>query len=444
MKHSILVIALLIAELTVQPMLAQTSKPEKWDLKTCIQYARENNIQVRQSKISSATEALTLQQSKEALLPSVSASSSVSYANGKLKNDSTGAYRNNASFGSSYGINAGLTLFNGMRNYNTIRQNKLRLQAAGLNEQVTTNEIVISITESYLEILYAHENLETAKHTLETSRAQVTQSQNLLNAGSIAKADFSQVQAQFASDQYALVTAQNTYETCVLNLKQLLELDMMDAFEVSIPEVNEADVLTLLPEKASVYQTALQVMPEIQSSALSLKATEYDLKNAKSNYYPTLSLNGGIGTNHDANVSEQFGAQLSHNFNQSIGLSLSIPIYDNGSTKMAVRKAQLGIESAKLNYTSAQKSLLKTVESLYLDAKASQSKYLAAKVQLDAADESYRLTNEQFGLGMKNTLELLSAKNLHLVAQQTLSQAKYGAVLSQKLLQFYQNNPIEL
>lgn len=444
MKHSFLVIALLIAEFTVQPIWAQTLKSEKWDLKTCILYARENNIQVRQSKITTETNALTLQQSKEALLPSVSASSSASYSNGKLKNDSTGAYRNNASLGSSFGINAGMTLFNGMKNYNTIRQNKLRLQAAGLNEQVTFNEIVISITESYLEILYANENLETTERTLETSKAQVTQSQNLLNAGSIAKADFSQVQAQYASDQYALVTAQNTYETCVLNLKQLLELDMMDSFEVVIPDLKEADVLAILPEKATVYQTALQVMPEIQSSALSLRVADYDLKNAKSGYYPTLSLNGSIGTNHDANVSESFGTQLNHNFTQSIGLSLSIPLYDNGSTRTSVRKAQLGIESAKLDYTSAQKTLLKTVESLYQDAKASQSKYLAAKVQLEATEESYRLTNEHFTLGMKNTLELLSAKNSYLVAQQTLSQAKFGAVLSQKLLQFYQNNPIEI
>jgi len=151
-----------------------------------------------------------------------------------------------------------------------------------------------------------------------------------------------------------------------------------------------------------------------------------------------------MATQHDADVSESFSAQLNHNFNQSIGLSLSIPIYDKGVTRTAVRKAQLGIRSARLDYTSAQKTLLKTVESLYLDALASQAKYTAAQEQLKAAEESYNLTKEQFGLGMKNTVELLSAQDSYLEAERALSQAKYGAVLSLKLLNFYQNISIEL
>jgi outer membrane protein len=444
MKQGIILFSLsFLLTLTLQAQQA-AEKPAQWDLKNCIEYACKNNIQVQQSKISTESSALTLKQSKNALLPSVSASTSLSYSNGKLKNDSTGAYMNNASWGSTYGISAGMTLFDGMKNYNTIRQNKLQMEATGLQEKVTENEITVSITEAYLNILYAHENLQIAQRTVETSKAQVALSQNLLNAGSIAKADFSQVQSQYASDRYALVTAQNTYDTYKLELKQLLELDMTDGFEVVLPDVKESDVLAILPSKADVYQTALSVMPEIQSSTLSVKIAEYDLKNAKSSYYPTLSLNGTMATQHDANVSETFGAQLNHNFNQSIGLSLSIPIFDKGVTKTAVQKAQLTIRSAKLDYTSAQKTLLKTVESLYQDALASQSKYIAAQEQLKAAEESYNLTREQFGLGMKNTVELLNAQDSYLEAEQTLSQAKYGAVLSQKLLNFYQNIPIAL
>lgn len=413
------------------PMVhAQTSKPEKWDLKTCIAYAKENNIQVQQAKITTQTSSLTLQQSKESLYPNLSAGSSISYSN-------------NTSLGSSYTLSAGMTLFNGMKNYNTIRQNRLQVEASDLNKKIIENQITVSITEAYLEMLYAHENLITSKRTVETSKAQVDLSKNLLDAESITKADFSQVQSQYASDLYTQVSAENTFETCKLSLKQLLELDISDAFEVVIPNIKEEDVLRLMPAKSEIFQTALNARPEIQNNELSIQRANYDLKNAKSDYYPTVSLNGSLSTNHNVDVTESFGAQLNNNFKQTIGLNLSIPIYSNGSTKTNVEKTKYQIQSAKLDLSSAKKTLLKTIESLYLDAIASQSKYLAAKEQLASTKESYTLIRDQFESGMKNTVELLTAQSKYLSAEQTLTQAKYAAVLSQKLLLFYQNNPIE-
>jgi len=445
MKQKILIISIFLTCTLSLSAENTAEKPEKWDLKTCIEYAKKNNIQVQKAKISTQESDITLKQSKEALYPNVSASSSFSFSNGKIKKSSTeNEYVNNASLGSKYAINAGMTLFNGLKNYNTIKQNELSKKASELSTKETENNIEVAITEAYLEILYAHETLEMAKRTVETSKAQVALSQNLLNAGSIAKADFSQVQSQYSSDQYSVVTAQNNYDTQKLTLKQLLELDMMDELEIVFPKVEESDVMAPLPAKADVYQTALSVMPQIQNSELSVRLAEYELKNARSSYYPTLSLNAGLSTSHDVDVDETYANQLNHNFYQSLGLSLSIPIYSNGSTRASVQKARFGIQSAKLDYTSAQKDLLKTVESLYQDAISMQSKYYSAKEQLKSAEESYSLTEEQFKLGMKNTVELLTEKDNRLEAEQTLLQAKYGAVLSQKLLNFYQNIPIEL
>ena len=444
MKTRIFILSLLLASSMSLPAVTPTEKPAKWDLKTCIEYARKNNIQVQKAKISIQESDITLNQSKEALFPSLSASSSLNYSNGKIRNTAGDYYSNNSSLGSRYSISAGMTLFDGLKNYNTIKQNELQKKASELSTKETENSIEIAITEAYLEILYAKETLDMAKRTVETSKAQVELSQNLLNAGSIAKADFSQVKSQYSTDLYSVVTAQNNYDTQILTLKQLLELDMMDELEIVFPNIKESDVLSPLPAKADVYQTAINVMPQIQNSELSVKMAEFDLKNAKSSYYPTLSLNGSLGSSHDVENDESYGNQLNNNFNQSVGLSLSIPIYSNGSTKASVQKAKLSIQSAKLDYTSAQKELLKTVESLYQDAISMQGKYDAAKEQLQSTEESYNLTEEQFKLGMKNTVELLTAKDNYLKAQQTVLQAKYGAVLSQKLLNFYQNIPIEL
>jgi outer membrane protein len=423
---------------------SQMDKPAKWDLKTCIEYARKNNIQVQKTRITSEKNSITLRQSKEALFPSVSANSSFSFSNSKIKKDSTQRYVNSSSFGSSYDIDASMTLFNGLKNYNTIRQNELQKKSSDLSTKETENSIEISITQAYLEILYAHETLEMAKRTVETSKAQVSLSQNRLNAGSIAIADFSQIQAQYSSDQYSEVTAQNDYDTQKLTLKQLLELGITDELNIVFPDIKDSDVLAPLPSKIDVYQTALTIMPQIQNSELSIHLAEYDLKNAKGGYYPTLSLNTKLSTSHDGGVNETFSNQMYHNFNQYIGLSLSIPIYSNGSNKASVQKAILSIQSARLDYTSAQKDLLKTVESLYQDVVSMQSKYNSAKEQLKYAEESYNLTKEQYKLGMKQTVDLLTQEDKYLEAEQTLLQAKYGSVLNQKLLNFYQNIPIEL
>ncbi|MDP4277568.1 MAG: TolC family protein, partial [Bacteroidota bacterium] len=161
-------------------------------------------------------------------------------------------------------------------------------------------------------------------------------------------------------------------------------------------------------------------------------------------YLPSLSLSAGIQTGHYGSSSSSYINQLNNNLGQSLGLSLSIPIYNRGATKASVQKAKLDVESAKLEYTSAQKELLKTVESVYQDAVSAQSNFFAAKEKLASAEESYKLVDGQFKLGMKNTVELLTAKDTYLEAEKTVIQAKYGAVLSQKLLDFYQNVTIEL
>jgi len=427
-------------------------KPAKWDLKTCIEYARRNNIQVQKARITSQENGITLEQSKKELFPSVNASGGYNLSHGE---------NNGVSYGTSYSLGASLTLFDGFKKYNTIKQNELQKSASELSTKETENNITVSITQAYLQILYAHETLEMAKRTVETSKAQVELSQNLLNAGSIAKADLSQVQSQYSSDIYTEVTAQNNYDTQKLALKQLLELDITDELEVVFPEVDDSGALAPLPSKATVYQTALKVMPQIQSSDFSVQAAENNLKIAKGSYYPTLSFNTGLSTSsgssansllitglnsttQTSNAKQTYFDQLSNNLSEYLGLSLSIPIYSNGSTKASVKKAKLNIQSAKLDYTSAQKELLKTVESLYQDAVSMQSKYNSAKEQFKYAKDSYELTKEQFKLGIKKTVDLLTQEDNYIQAEQTLLQTKYGSVLSQKLLNFYQNIPIEL
>ena len=223
-----------------------------------------------------------------------------------------------------------------------------------------------------------------------------------------------------------------------------MELDGEEEMDIVLSDISDESILAVLPSKTEVYETALASRPEIQSSLLDIKASNLNVNIAKAGYYPSISLNTGIGTNSMSGTDLSFGSQLKNSWSNSVGISLSLPILNNRSTKSAVEQAQLQTWTSQLNYLDAKKTLFKTIESLWLDASSAQEQYIAATEKLKSTQISYELANEQFNVGMKNTVELLTEKNNFLSAQQEVLQAKYMAYLNIQLLRFYQNLPIEI
>jgi len=209
------------------------------------------------------------------------------------------------------------------------------------------------------------------------------------------------------------------------------------------PEITEEDVLSPLPDKGIIYETSLQVIPDVRSSLLALDMAELEVKRARGGYFPTISLNAAIGTGHLSGMQYNFGDQLWNRFNEGVGVTVSVPIFSNRENKTAVNKAKLAVNNSQLDVMNTQNQLLRTVEGIYLDATSAQSQYLAALERLSAVEESYNLTQQQFYLGMKNTVELLTEKNNYLSAQQEVIQSKYMALMSKELLNVYQNRPVE-
>lgn len=209
-----------------------------------------------------------------------------------------------------------------------------------------------------------------------------------------------------------------------------------------MPELTEEDVMTPLPDKQTIYNTSLAVMPVVKSSEKAIEVAELDIKRAKGAFLPSLSMNAGIGTGHLSGSDYTFGSQIWNSFNESVGLTLSIPIFSNRQYKTAYNKAKHALTTSQLELLNTQKQLLKTVEGIYLDATSSQTQYLSASEQLNYVTESYKLVDEQFSLGMKNTVELLTEKNNFLTAQQQQLQAKYMALMSIQLLNIYQHKPV--
>lgn len=443
--------------LTVIGNIQAQEKPAQWDYQSCVKYALEQNIQIKKSKISLDESAVNTKSAKAALFPSLSFSTSHNIVNrpydqsgsnlvnvGGSGNYATSGGSSKTNYTGSYGLNAQWTVFNGGKRLKTIEQQEINDQIAELDITETANTIEESIAQIFMQILYANESVKINENTLTVSAAQRDRAKEMLDAGSIAKSDYAQLEAQYSSDKYQLVIAQTSLKNYKLQLKQLLELDGEEEMEIVMSDINDESILAALPNKMDVYETALSSRPEIQSSLLNIKASNLNVNIAKAGYLPSISLNAGIGTNSMSGSNRSFGTQLKNSWSNSVGVSLSLPIFNNRDTKSAIELAQLQTSTSQLNYLDAQKTLFKTVESLWLDASSAQEQYIAATEKLKSTQISYDLVNEQFNVGMKNTVELLTEKNNFLSAQQEVLQAKYMAYMNIQLLKFYQNLPIEI
>jgi outer membrane protein len=416
--------------------------PSEWTLRNCIDYALQNNIQIKKLQVEVKVNESGYEQSKAARFPSLSAGVDEAVAHQKaIQADQSG---NETSFTGNYSLRSDLTLFNGFKITNNIAQQENYVKSAGLGVKEQQNNIELAVTSAYLQVLYAREAVTNAENTIGASEAQRNRSKTLLDAGYIAESNYAQIEAQYSNDAYSLVIAQNNLSQQLLTLRQLLELDINQEFNLHFPDLKSTDVLQVVSDKQVVYNSALGFMPEIESCQLAIQSADLDIKIAKAGLLPSLSLSASTATGQSSLVSNGFATQLGDNFYQNAGLSLTIPIYSNRQVKTSISKAQLGLQTARLTYAEIQKDLLKQVESAYLAAVSAQSRFQSADEQLKSTNKSYSLTEDQFNLGMKNTVDLLTEKNKYLAAQQEYLQAKYQAILNYKILDFYQQKKIEL
>lgn len=439
--------------LTASTISAQ-EKPQTWSLEDCLQYAYQQNIELKQSRLSLESSRIDTKNAKAKLFPSLTAGISYQYNNTPFQetNNSdldnyiitgnSGSDKNQ--FSGSYNLRGSLTLFNGGKQLNQIKTQKINEQMQSASLEETFDNIESAIISGYLQILYAREAVLINQKTVEVSKAQCERGEKLKNAGTLSESDYAQLVSQYSSDKYQLVVSQNTLAQNQLTLKQLLELGIEESINISTPELDDTDVLTPLATQNEIYQTALACMPGIKYSELNIAASKLDIKSAKAGYYPSLSLSAGVSTGHLSTSNGNTGSQMKNKLSESIGLSLSIPIYSNRDTRSAVSKARIAATTAELDLQNVKKNLLSDIENLYLEVKAAQEQYVSAQEEVKATRASYDLIQEKFNRGMANTLELLTEKNNLLIAEQKVLQAKYMAILNRLLLNVYQNKPVSL
>ena len=439
MKGKQFITAFSVALLTGNMALAKT-----WTLQECIDYALANNISLRQAQIKTQQSHEDVLQSRSALFPSVSFSTNqnmnyrpFSESTIDLTNGSMTTSSKKWTYNGSYGINANWTVWNGNKNRMTIKQNRLTEQTNELSEEQQANTIQEKIAQLYVQILYETEAVRVNEEIVKASQLQADRAKAMVEVGSLARVDQVQLEAQVDKDKYSLVNAQSQLANYKLQLKQLLELHDDEDFDVAIPNVTDSEVLSLIPEKSAVYASALQTRPEIKQGQLSIEAADLSIRSARTGYMPTLSLRASIGSSNSSGQQTGFGTQIKTNLSNALGLTLSVPIFDNLSTRTAIRKAKFTKQTNELALQDKQKTLYSSIEKYWLDATTSQQQYVYAKKNKESMQESYRLVSEQFNCGLKNIVELTTGKNNLLQAEQQVLQTKYTALLNQALLKFY-------
>lgn len=422
---------------------------KQWTLKECINYALENNISLQKTQIKKASANEDYLQSKAALLPSLSASSNqnVSYTpwvtSGISGEGFTKSSVDKVYYNGSYSVTGNYVIWNGNKNRNQVKLNKLTYEAAALDSATQAQNLQEQIATLYIQICYSTEAIKVNQESYKSSLENENRGKEFVKIGKMSQADLAQLTAQRAQDEYNIVAAESNVKNYKRQLKELLQITNDEAFDIVIPSTTDSQALASIPALNSVYASALDNRPEIKSYQNMIDQSNLNIDIAKAGKMPTISANAGVSTSSTSMNKTGWGTQIKQNFNLGGGVSISIPIYDNRATKTAINKANLQKQSSMLDLKNEQTKLYSTIENYWLQANTNQSQFKAAKVSTESAKTSFELLNEQFKLGLKNIVELRTGKDNLLKAQQNELQAKYLTILNLGMLNFYKNGKVE-
>lgn len=429
----------------------QTTHSGGWTLQECIDYAMENNIDVKSGTLSLEQAQETTDATRGQLMPSLSFSTNQSLgwrpwsqSTVALSGGTMTTTRSDRTYSGNYSLMANWTVWDGGKTRRNLQSNKLDEQKTEAQNIQTANNIEEQIVQYYVQILYQTEAVSVADSTLAASTTLRDRGANMLEVGQLSKADYAQLEAQVSQDQFSLVSAQTQLATYKMQLKQILEIIKTQEFDVAIPDLSDDKILEALPSIDDVFESAMASRPEVRSSKISIEQADIQERVARAGHYPNISLSAGISTGHNTGSDDAFGQQMKQNVNNSIGLNISVPILDNRQTRTSKAKARIQRSQAELDSRQTETEIYKQVETYWLAALSAQAQYQSAVANEKSTAESYNLVSEQFTLGLKNIAELTTGNSNLLNARQQKLQSKYTALLNIALLKFYAGESMAL
>lgn len=412
--------------------------PRQWSYTDCVEYARTNNINLRQSMLSEESAAISLEKARGQWQPSLDFGTNQGYSNAPWANGSSNAYT------SSYNLNASWTLWDGGRRESDIRRGQTDVERSRYATDNIMRNIRTELLSTYINILYCKETIAVNSQLAEVSRAQADRAKQMMESGKISLVDYQQLETQAEQDSYNVVSAQAQLNSAILQLKNLLELGIDSKIDVLPYNFTEQEVTDALPPIDESYQLALSTDALMRYNELSTEIAEEDIKAANASRYPQLSVGAGIGTGYYSNSYGDWGTQMKQGFNENIGLSVSVPIFDRKATKTAVAQAKVNKLSSQLDTESRRIEVAQTLETWYIDMESSRMRYVAGVQSLKSAQLSDELANEKFKVGYVEPTELLQSHSAVVSAQRELLQAKYMAVLARKMVEFLRTGNVTL
>lgn len=417
-----------------------------WKLEDCINYALGKNIQVQKSDLTSNQNQLNSDQAKANRLPSLSAQVSENFNWYKGFDSSTGQYgSSNGSNSTNYGLNTSVSLYNGSKLNAKIKQADLNLQSGKFYSESVKESVGLNILNAYLQVLYAYESVKNAEKQIESTTEQLALAKERMDLGVISSSDYLQIKSELASEKSTLATAQSQLAIDNVTLEQLMELPVDPNFSISSPNLESLLVEFAQPDAQEIYNLALGIKPEIKNIELTKESTALNVKIAKADYIPTISMNAGLSTGYSSlNSGSGYTTQLSDKINPSIGLTLSIPIFQKKQVKTNVGIANIAVSNAELDVVNTKNQLRKEIEQACVNVVSAKSQYIASLEQNQSSKESYDVTNEKFKVGLLNSVDFLVQKTSLITSESKLLQSKFNLIFSFKVLDFYKGVPLTL
>lgn len=430
---------------------------KEWSLEECIRYALDNNIQIRQQGIQTKYMKNALDLAKFSMLPTISGSASHNYSFGRALDQTTYEYTENEKILSeNFYLGGNLTLFSGLQKYNTIKRSRFDLLASEEDLKNITDNVALNVALYYLQILLNKEIVAATQSQLDITMQQIEKTRKLVDAGSVARGNLLQIEAQAAQEELQLINIKNQLEASVLNITQLLELPSPDGFEVIVPEIPLDTNAVVSGSVSDIFNTAVLTRPEVKSSEFRLQSSEYDLKIAKGGRSPRLTMSNSFSTGYSdirkkivptippSYENYPFADQINDNINYGVGFSLNIPILNGWQVNKNIANSKLAVENSKYTLEGSRKQLYKNIQQAYADASAALKRYAASVKAVTSTEESFRYTEQRFNVGMITPIDYNASKTQLLNAQSDMSQAKYEYIFKTKVLDFYRGLPLNL
>lgn len=443
-------ILVLLITLIIASGSSLMSQQKVWSLEECIIYAIDNNIQIKQQAIQNEFNKNSLDLAKLKLLPSINGQSSYSFNFNRTLDPITNTYRDQSGQTAQFGLGGSMPVFNGLQNLYSIKSSQYQLLASEQDLLAIKDNIALNVALGYLQILLNKELVTATDNQLQITLQQIEKTKKLVDAGSSARGNLLQIEAQAAQEEVQLITLKNQLEISYLNLTQLLELKSPMGFEVTVPDI-PLDSNTLVTGNIDdIYQQALGNRPEVKSSELKLTATEFDLKTARGGRYPSLLFTQSFSTQYYngrqtlAGEDYPFNDQLRDFKNSVLGFSLRVPILNGWQVNKNVSNSKLAVENSNYTLEATKKQLYKNIQQAYTDAAAAIKKYSANMKAVTSTQEAFRYSEQKFNVGLVTPVDYNAAKSQLLRAQSDLVQAKYEFVFKTKVLDFYKGIPITL